>query len=584
MSSLFGNVTPPARAEGQYRLLRQHFFDRFFHNDLISAADDPQLTSANLMAVLAFPGMMSLYLIPKYYVRLAEAPPEVRHLAVLGDRWLLLSFSMAVLGLLTVAEWDSLFPDDRDARVFGVLPIRPGTIFAAQAWALARFLGLFFLIINLAAAVFFPIAAVEYEAGLMEGLRFYASHAAGVFAGSLFIVSLMIALQGALIAVLDHSRFRRVSPWVQLFLMFLLFAALILIPVLSRWALGQTNMLAADGGEFSYALLLPPLWFVGLSESLNGNPNPAFHSLAKVAAAAAGLTLALAIFCYSMSYQRFLRRSLESPAGSRRSSRPERSGPATLVERFLARSTGERVSFYFLLKTLARSRSHRLHVTAFLAVGLAVALSQWMSGGLAGAHWNAPNIKILSLAYIPAFMLLAGMRSSFSRPAELPANWVFQLTAGESIEEYSAGTQKAMTLLAGLPIALATALQAWLLWGWAAAMAHLIFFLAAIWVSAQLALWGFPKIPFTCTFVPARAQVIFLWTACALALFTYSATLGKLEAWALAEGPRFFLALCGGAALSYGLTAYQGLTFHPSRRPVFHETADPVVHRLHLEA
>ncbi|MEZ5397652.1 MAG: hypothetical protein R2724_33425 [Bryobacterales bacterium] len=41
--------------------LENLFYERFFYNDLISSHDDPQLTAANLMAILAFPGLLTLY-------------------------------------------------------------------------------------------------------------------------------------------------------------------------------------------------------------------------------------------------------------------------------------------------------------------------------------------------------------------------------------------------------------------------------------------------------------------------------------------------------------------------------------------
>ena len=45
--------------------LTELFFERFFYNDLISSEDDPQLDAANVMAMLAFPGLFMLHWFPK---------------------------------------------------------------------------------------------------------------------------------------------------------------------------------------------------------------------------------------------------------------------------------------------------------------------------------------------------------------------------------------------------------------------------------------------------------------------------------------------------------------------------------------
>ena len=61
----------------RHQRLTDLFFERFFYNDLISSEDDPQLDAANIMAMLVFPGMMTLYWVPKYYVTLARASEPV---------------------------------------------------------------------------------------------------------------------------------------------------------------------------------------------------------------------------------------------------------------------------------------------------------------------------------------------------------------------------------------------------------------------------------------------------------------------------------------------------------------------------
>ena len=193
------------------RFLAESFYERFFYNDLLGSEDDPQLSAANLMAMLVFPGILCLYLIPKYYVTLRHAPEHVRALEVLGDRYLWFAYSMSMLGLLTALQWDRLFPDERDYFVIGPQPTPTRAVFEAQAVALCRYLGLFALLIHIGSAVFFPLGTAPREAGLLEGLGFSIAHWLCLALASVFVVSAVAGLQGVLLLALPTRLFRRLS-------------------------------------------------------------------------------------------------------------------------------------------------------------------------------------------------------------------------------------------------------------------------------------------------------------------------------------------------------------------------------------
>ena len=57
---------------------------------------------------------------------------RARDLAALPDTVLHIAFSMTVLGLFTVFEWDAILPDRRDVAVLGPMPVGLTTMFAAQ--------------------------------------------------------------------------------------------------------------------------------------------------------------------------------------------------------------------------------------------------------------------------------------------------------------------------------------------------------------------------------------------------------------------------------------------------------------------
>src|SRR5450755_4121358 len=159
----------------QFRELARHFFSRFFDNDLVAlgeSAGDMRATVVNILAMLAAPGMLLPFLFLSKYVKLQDAPMYVRDLASLGEKEFFICFSMTVMGLVTVIEWEMLFPDRRDYANLTPLPIRLGTMFASKMAALLGFLTIFTVTINAFSPVMFP--AVVAQKGTWEVLIAFA--------------------------------------------------------------------------------------------------------------------------------------------------------------------------------------------------------------------------------------------------------------------------------------------------------------------------------------------------------------------------------------------------------------------------
>src|SRR5579871_5377845 len=113
----------------QFELLR-HFLLRFFDSDLVTT---PGQTSAALIAVvsLCLPWFQVLIGPLRHkYVYLAGLPgPGPYREAVRADELWLLTLMMSLIGLLTALRWQALFPDLRDYRTLGALPLRARQIF-----------------------------------------------------------------------------------------------------------------------------------------------------------------------------------------------------------------------------------------------------------------------------------------------------------------------------------------------------------------------------------------------------------------------------------------------------------------------
>src|SRR5450755_89002 len=173
----------------QFRELARHFFSRFFDNDLVAlgeSAGDMRATVVNILAMLAAPGMLLPFLFLSKYVKLQDAPMYVRDLASLGEKEFFICFSMTVMGLVTVIEWEMLFPDRRDYANLTPLPIRLRTMFGAKIAALLAFLAIFSLAINAFSPLMFP-AVVTQKGALIGVAGFARCHILSILAANAFV-------------------------------------------------------------------------------------------------------------------------------------------------------------------------------------------------------------------------------------------------------------------------------------------------------------------------------------------------------------------------------------------------------------
>jgi hypothetical protein len=573
----FDDETPivAPQPKSQFRCLFDLFLERLIYNDLLSSSEDEQLTVGNILAILSFPGMLlGLHLIPKYIF----TPPENRHLEILGDKCLFLSLSMVILALLTVIQWDSLFPDRRDYAVLNVLPVTLRTLFTAKAAALGALMLVFIGVLNVASILFFPIAAMEDRSSILQGVRFGIAHALSVLVACLFVASCFVALRGVLMTLLPYRLFQRVSPWVQLLCLFLLFSGLLLLPAL----VGIVRPGNAQG--MAYAHLHPAMWFVGLSEWLEGHASAEFRALAGIAFQAFLLVEGLALGTYLISYRTHVRKSLESLEPNSAARATLQAALSKPIDMWLARRPRELAVFHFVVSTMTRNATQRLFLTAFGGLGLSLVLAKMLAlfaGTAAGPQFQVTT-GWLSIPLTLSFFVLVGMRVVFILPAELPANWVFQITATGPREDYLGGVRKAMLLLGVAPLAAGflPVTVAW--WGWAVAAKHLLFFVAVSWMLAELLMLGFPKIPFTCPYMPGRANIIFLWTAYALAFLMFAYSLAGYERELLDDPAKFAEFATIAIVFAGAVLAHRKHLLRSGILPVFQEQSSVAYQRLNL--
>ena len=190
--------------------------------------------------------------------------------------------------------------------------------------------------------------------------------------------------------------------------------------------------------------------------------------------------------------------------------------------------------FAFAVASFARSRQHRLLYGIYIGVGCAIALAGLLR--VAAQGWTAaasPSGPLLSVSLVLTFLAAVGARVLFAIPMEPAANWVFRLTERTTVRSHVAGARLALLLIsAGPPIALFLPVSI-ALWGTGIAGAHALYVLALAWLLVEALMWRFGRVPFTCPYVPGKANVRLLWPLYLTLFTTYAYTMAELEVWLL---------------------------------------------------
>ena len=115
----------------QTRLLARAFFSRLFESDLMpDGLPQVQLVIWGML-LAATPATLYAAIMPKKYVKaqlFVPLGPEFD-----ADRLILITLSMIVMGVVGLFIWDGVFPDRRDVRILGVLPVPVRTFVAGAA-------------------------------------------------------------------------------------------------------------------------------------------------------------------------------------------------------------------------------------------------------------------------------------------------------------------------------------------------------------------------------------------------------------------------------------------------------------------
>ncbi|SPE41848.1 conserved membrane hypothetical protein [Candidatus Sulfopaludibacter sp. SbA3] len=484
-----------------FELLR-HFVRRFFESELTTSPDQWKASSIGLFSLMLpwFP-VFAQPLKFKYAHFSSLPTPGPYQMAVRADELWLLTLMMSAIGLVTALKWQSLFPSLRDYQVLGPLPLRPRQIFQAKFFALLIVSTAVIVVLNLFPALDFPMLSAsrwQINPSMADHLK---AMAIAVAAACYFFLFGLLALQGVLLNLLPPRSFGRVTGYLQ----GLLVAVMLILLVLS-FSIDTRYLATALRPQIS--AWLPPVWFLGLQQHLLGDPDPVMSALAGRAQMALLVSIALAVVCYTVSYQRHRKLMVEGSTGS---SSGDRKWTGVLLD-WLVPNPRQQAILVFVTKTLARSSQHRTILMGYGGFGVAILISGILGMQEAVAKPNRTAACFVYAHVILLTFLLIGMRHLFTIPVELKANWTFQITERQGRLDWMHAVDRFM-LFWGAVLMLAIPLPFEIkLLGWRAA-AETILFAAFALLCYEWIFTDWQKLPFTCSHLPGKipAWILTLW-------------------------------------------------------------------------
>lgn len=415
----------------------------------------------------------------------------------------LISTTMLIVGLFAVLSWDSTFPDRRDVLVLAPLPIRTRTFFFAKMAAVGSGLGLAIGVFNAGPGLTWPIALSSPNPSVLDIVlpflhRSFLAYWIAMFAAGSFLFCCVLGIHG-LAALLPRRIFLRLSALLQLGAFCVFTSAYFLEPCFVTPA-----ALAAPQNQRTLAWL-PDYWFLGVFQQLNGTLTPETAPLAHRAWIGLAVAAALTAMVYALCYVRTLRKVVEEPdivPGLRGFNWSPRFGTAVRT-----------AIVQFSIRALARSRQHRIILAFYLGTGFGILILFSRLGGPADPSYPPPPANFLPI--VSCIMVLClwvvGMRVVFTMPLDLRANWIFRVTPIRGGPASLSAARVSLYLLAWLPVWAGA--DAWFLshWPWRQAAAHLIGYGLLGAVVVELCLYKFRKIPFTCSWLPGKSNILFAY-------------------------------------------------------------------------
>jgi hypothetical protein len=532
-----------AREWRQFVLLSRDSVRNLLNTAVYGDDSDPMQLVIWGVALLATPPWLYAFKQTFLYTGFRTAPVALVETVVLGDRLFFLVYGMLASALLAALVWDALLPDRRDQEIVGVLPVRPRTVAMARLAAATAVAAAFAFAISVPSGVLFAISSTSHPAiGFLPVVL--VAHVVATILGSLFAFFVLLIVRG-LIAVcagpgLAHASATVLQLVTIVGLVEVFFFLPSVLPTLARRMLD-------DGVS---AVLLPPILFAALYSWIAGTDRGLLIEGARIAVIALVASAALVSLVYLLPAAHLARRTLETLPRARAHGA---ASLARLLVPLLLRRAVARSIFLFAVASLTRSRRHLLILATYVGLAIATAgislVAAQMRGTLSVAE---PQPYLLALPLVLLFFLILGLRTAFSVPTDVDANWPFRL-AEPKLATVMAATEALLLTVAVVPVCVAVLIAA-LSAGWpeATAVRLALCDLASGILLIECVLCGWTKVPFTCAHAPTQETLKSRWPVLVIALNLYAFQLANLQQIALQSAWRTatYLLVVGGMAIA----------------------------------
>jgi hypothetical protein len=571
-----------ARSKGQtkqFLILTRHFFLRLFINDVVFFEESMQEKIIALIAILAvISGHVSTVLLSKYLWIKDENSSWV-------EKCHFLLFGMLVISFISLLEWDVIFPDSRDFSNLVPLPLKLKTLFLSKFASFFLFVCLFALGITSLSTIIFWMHLPQWQShSIVYSFRFVATHIFTVFAACISVSFIFAFLIGTLMTVLGRRLFNLVSVYIRslmmialVFLMSFFLFRIIDIPRLFP----SLPVLRQSDSPFLY--LFPPMWFVGLYETLLGNRDPLFQTLAKWAIPALVLPLTAFFMISASGYRKYLRKMREV--------KREKTHLHKMTEGFKERFNAiflknpiQKAVFYFFGITIKKSNLHRMRLASYMVVAAGIVLILLAARTSPLRNFQTFDTTLLSIPFVLSFFLVFGIRAISNVPIAIEANWIFRLRETHDKKHYLIGFKKGIVFFAILPLFVVLFFFYAFLWGWMFALLFCFFGFAVSSLLVEIVFVGHRKIPFTCSYLPGKGKMNIFWIVYLVSLISYVTLMSSMAYKLLLNPFGFFFFIAIVLILFMIIRLVQNRFFLQRADIIYEETPEPALLTLMPES
>ncbi len=261
--------------------------------------------------------------------------------------------------------------------------------------------------------------------------------------------------------------------------------------------------------------------------------NHALLDLGRIALPGLGCGVALFALTHIPGYLWQMRRLVDTPP-SNPAGPGRRWAPLTgAVDRLLLKNPLQQGVYHFIGQTISRSMKHRLFLAVYAGFGgalvvfnLGPAFTVRGFGATFRITGFAPDhAMLLRVPLMLSFVVITGLRAAFSFPAELNANWSFQMSDTNHAAACLNAVRKWTIVCGVIPLFLLLMPAELQFLPWTDVLFQLLYGLALSLLLTEAMLFGFRKIPFTCGYLPGRNNLVLVVALYVGSLALYSSNL-----------------------------------------------------------